>query len=111
MAATHVIFHLGWIRTFVESLEEGHFGDGVALGRREFTRVAGLPGAESIQADEDGGIVPGLAVGGDAEDELDAVVAGRTVVAVALIIILIDISGLGGISLHAPDGGNSGQRC
>src|SRR5689334_6050152 len=103
------VFQEGGVCAFVEGLEESHLGDGVALGRGEAALVVLLPGLDGGVAEENAGLVPRLPVRGDAEDEVHARVAGGTEVAMALVKVLIDISALGGVSLHAADRRNTGQ--
>src|SRR4051794_17944199 len=98
---------MGGVGAFVEGLEEGHFSDGVSLGRGEFAAVVLLPGLNGLVTDEHGGVMPGLAVGGDAEDVFDAAIAAGAIVAVAFIEVLIDVAALRGVRFHAAEGGSA----
>jgi hypothetical protein len=100
----------GLDRSFVESLEKTHFGDGVFFGTRERAAVPGCPGFESGLVDEYFKGEGEVAVGGNDVGEFTAV-AGTAVRAIPFEeIILIDVAVSGRITLDAPNGIGTSHR-
>src|SRR3954451_19508711 len=104
------VAHQRWLAALVERLEQRDLGEGVPLRTRKLARVRLLPGHDARVADQHRGLVPGLAVGRDAEDEFGAPVAAGAVLAMAFVEILVDVPALRGVRFHASDRWRPGER-
>ena len=70
--------------------------------------MALLPILDGSIAQKDAGLLPCLSVRGEIEDEFETGITGNAEIAVPLVKILVDISALSGVGLHAAHSRSTG---
>ena len=107
-AHADLLLHEVGRRALIEGLEQCHFGNRVALGRRQSVIVRLFPAEQSAFAYEHAHRMKCFAVGAYREYEFDAAFAAATKRPLAFVEILVDVAALRRIRLQPAHGGSAG---